>query len=109
MTEQATDSARRDFERASEFDEARREYVRELAVEGPRELRGTLLSGGVAASSEEEPGESAEAVVVVQASSPEPEPDPGAALRHARIGVIGAVFLVMLLVWIKQKGNGNVG
>src|SRR5574344_351682 len=46
--------------------------------------------------------------VVVQPVEPQAAQDPEASFRHLRLGVCGALVLVLLLVWIAQRqSSGN--
>ena len=47
------------------------------------------------------------AEVSVPQPVPEPPVDPEAAFRRARLGVVAAIVLALLLVWIAQRGKGR--
>jgi len=49
------------------------------------------------------PSLSLEATVAVPPPAPKPPVDPEAAYRRARLGIVAAIALVLLLVWIVQR------
>ncbi len=50
------------------------------------------------------PGVLEEAVTVRQSSAPlAPPPDPASYYRHARFGVVGAILLVLIWLWIRER------
>ena len=49
---------------------------------------------------------SLEATVAVPPPAPKPPVDPETAYRRARLGVVAAIALVLLLVWIVQRRKG---
>jgi len=54
------------------------------------------------------PSLSLEAAVSVPPPVPSPPVDPETAFRRARLGVVAAIALVLLLVWIAQRRAGRV-
>ena len=52
------------------------------------------------------PSLSLEATVAVPPPPPAPPVDPETAYRRARLGVVAAIALVLLLVWIVQRRRG---
>ena len=46
--------------------------------------------------------------VIVESAAPEaalPPPDPAASLRYVRLSLVAVVFLVSLIIWIRQRGR----
>lgn len=81
-------------------DSVRREWSRATAAPAVRRQRGTLASLPSHPPSSPSPG--ALAVETVP-SAPPPPVDPDTAFRRGRLGVVAAIVLVLMWVWIRQR------
>ena len=82
-------------------DSVRREWSRATAAPTARRQRGTLASFPSQPPSFTSPG--ALAVETVPSAPPPPPVDAQTAFRRGRLGVVAAIVLVLMWVWIRQR------
>ena len=82
-------------------DSVRREWSRAAAVPMVRRQRGTLASLPSPSPSSHNPGTLA--VETVPSTPPSPPVDAATAFRRGRLGIVAAIVLVLMWVWIRQR------
>lgn len=82
--------------RQAQFEIAQRQYREEQAAAAEK---GRLAVRNPQPEPEETP---VQAEITVPAEAPAEPVDPGAQMRHLRMGIVGAIFLTFLVIWVIQ-------